>query len=220
MSNKVKIPLKIFAFLVVFYLVCSVVAFLLRDESSAYTRVWMHELFEEKDVKILYCGASHVSHGITPKVADKIWNKSNFSTGSAGQTIQGTYAVLRQAAKIHKLEKVFLELDFAIATKEPVKKRTGFAADYSLAHYIRDPKIKLDFYLSLSSPAYYINSLLPIGKDKHMVLNPDDLIFRYKSFINGDYSNYVYIDKDADYDTKGMLTRQAACKKWYIFQQF
>lgn len=220
MSNKVKIPLKIFAFLVVLYLVCSVVAFLLRDESSAYTRVWMHELFEEKDVKILYCGASHVSHGITPKVADKIWNKSNFSTGSAGQTIQGTYAVLRQAAKIHKLEKVFLELDFAIATKEPVKKRTGFAADYSLAHYIRDPKIKLDFYLSLSSPAYYINSLLPIGKDKHMVLNPDDLIFRYKSFINGDYSNYVYIDKDADYDTKGCLLDRRPVKSGTFSNNF
>lgn len=84
MSNKIRISLKITVFIVIFFLITNVLAFLIRDESSAYTRIWMHELFTEKNVDILYCGASHVSHGITPKVADKIWGKNNFSTGSAG----------------------------------------------------------------------------------------------------------------------------------------
>ncbi|MCR5606642.1 MAG: hypothetical protein K6F69_07490 [Treponema sp.] len=205
MTNKIRLPLKIAAFIAVFLLLCQLLAILIRDESSAYTRIWMHELFTEKNVDILYCGASHVSHGITPKVADEMWHKNNFSTGSAGQSIVGTYAVLRQATKLHKIERVFLELDFAVATYAPTKEKTGFKPDYSLAHYIKDPEVKLEYYLSLSSPKYYINSLLPIGKDKHMSLNPKDLIYRYKSFLTGDYFRYIYVDKDADYDTKGCL---------------
>ena len=205
MSNKIRISLKITVFIAIFFLITNVLAFLIRDESSAYTRIWMHELFTEKNVDILYCGASHVSHGITPKVADKIWGKNNFSTGSAAQNIEGTYAVLRQAIKLHKLQRVFLELDFAVATYTPVKEKTGFKSEYSIAHYIRDPKIKFDYYRTMSTPKYYINTLLPIGKDKHMSLNPKDLLHRYKSFINGDYFNYVYKDKDADYDGKGCL---------------
>lgn len=205
MSNKIRIPLKIMVFTAFFFLITSILAFLIRDESNAYTRVWMHELFQAENVDILYCGASHVSHGITPKVADEIWQKSNFSTGSAGQNIKGTYAVLRQAIKLHKIGRVFLELDFAVATYAPAKEKSGFKSEYSLAHYIRDPKIKFDYYISMSSPKYYINTLLPIGKDKHMTLNPKDLFQRYKSFFNGDYFSYVYKDEDADYDGKGCL---------------
>ncbi|WP_303918233.1 hypothetical protein [Treponema berlinense] len=205
MSDKVRIPVKIALFIAVFFIITTVLAFLIRDETSAYTRIWMNELFEQDNVEILYCGASHVSHGITPKVADKIWKKNNFSTGSAGQHIGGTYAVLRQAVKLHKIERVFLELDFAVATYQPVKEKKGFKSEYSIAHYIRDPKIKFDYYRTMSTPKYYINSLLPIGKDKHMSLNPKDLAARYKSFFNGDYFNYVYKDKDADYDGKGCL---------------
>lgn len=220
MSKNAKISLKIFAFIVLFFLLTSVIAFLLRDESGSYTRIWMHELYEQDNVDILYCGASHVSHGITPKIADKMWGKNNFSVGSAGQTIQGTYAVLRQAVKIHKIEKVFLELDFAVALYPPIKERTGFKADYSLAHYIRDPEIKLDFYLSLSSPDYYINSLLPIGKDKHMTLNPKDLKFRFKSFLNGDFFNYVYKNDDDDYDGKGCLLDRRPVKNGTFSNDF
>lgn len=205
MKNKFKIPLKIVLFVVIFFFICQFLAFLLRDESSAYTRIWMHELFEQDNVDVLYCGASHVSHGVTPKIADKMWQKNNFSTGSAGQNIEGTYAILRQAIKLHKIQKVFLELDFAVATYAPVKDTTGFKSQYSVAHYIRDPKIKFDYYRAMSTPKYYINSILPIGKDKHMTLNPKKLIHRFKSFINGEYFNYVYRDKDVDYDGKGCL---------------
>lgn len=220
MTKSAKTIIKITIFIAFFFLITSVLAFLLRDESSAYTRIWMHELLEQDNVDILYCGASHVSHGITPKLSDKMWGKNNFSTGSAGQNIQGTYAVLRQALKIHKVEKVFLELDFAVALYPPVKERTGFSSSYSLAHYIRDPKIKLDYYLSMSSPKYYINSLLPIGKDKHMTLNPKDLKFRFKSFFNGDYFNYVYKDKDADYDGKGCLLDKRSVKNGTFSNSF
>lgn len=169
----------------------------------------MHEFYEQKkegrNIDVLFSGASHVSHGIDTTVSDAVFGKNTFCTGSAGQNIEGSYAIIQQALKLYDVEKIFVELDFAIATRPPVKDRSGFKPDYSLLKSIRDPRIKLDYMLSMSSPRYYLNSILPIGKDKHMTLNPKDLKFRLKSFFNGDYWSYNYVDKDADYAGKGSL---------------
>lgn len=205
MNKKIKITLKTALFLVIFYILCMGVAFLIRDDQGSYARVMLHELYEQDNIDILYCGASHVSHGITAKVADKMTGKNNFSTGTAGQTIQGTYAILKQALKLYKIEKVFCELDFGVAIQAPVKQRSGFKADYLISTYIKDPLIKSEYMLSLSLPRFYINSFLPIGKDKYMTFQPKALVQRFKSMISGEYFNYVYSDDEDEYDGKGCL---------------
>ena len=205
MSNKMRIPLKIAVFCAVFYVLCVCVAFLFRNDQGSYARVLMHELYEQDNIDIMYCGSSHVSHGIVPEVADKMTGKNNFSTGTAAQSIQGTYAILQQAVKLHKIEKVFLEMEFAITTQAPKEKRTGFKADYLVAKYIKDPKIRFEFLTSISTPKYYLNHFLPIGKDKYMTLNPANLSYRFKSILSGDYFRYTYEDSDDEYAGKGCL---------------
>lgn len=205
MSKKIRIPLKIVVFTIIFYLLCICISAIFRDDYASYGRILMHELYEQDNIDIMYCGASHVSHGITAKIADKENGKNNFSSGTAAQTINGTYAILRQAVKLYKIEKVFLELDFAVATQPSVKNRKGFKADYLVSRYIKDPVIRFEYLTSISTPKYYINHFLPIGKDKYMTLNPKDLAYRFKSIVSGDYFNYVYEDEDAEYDGKGCL---------------
>ena len=205
MSKKIKLPFKIAVFIILFLVLSKGLAFLLCDESSSYTRIFMHELDDIKRIDNLYCGASHVSHGISAVVAESLTEETHFSTGSAGQTIQATYALLKQTLKTHEVKRVFLEIDFAVAYQTPVKERAGFKADYIIAKHLKDPLIKYEFLFSLSSPKYWINSLLPIGKDKHMTFNPHDLAYRWKSLVTGDYFNYVYVDKDAEYEGKGCL---------------
>lgn len=205
MSNKFKIPLKITAFVAIFYVLCLAVAFLLRDDSGSYTRLLMHELYEQDNIDILYCGASHVSHGITAKVADRMSGRNNFSSGTPSQSIKGTYAILRQATKLYDIEKVFLEIDFAVATQAAAKYRSGFTADYLIAQYIRDPAIKWSYLFSVTSPKYYVNTILPIGKDKQMTLNPQSLFLRAKSIFDGSYFRYEYVEDGFEYDGKGCV---------------
>lgn len=205
MSNRIKLVVKTVVFFVIFYFLCVVVAAALRDDANSYARVLMHEFYGQKNIDILYCGASHVSHGITPVIADKVTGKNNFNLGTASQSIDGTYALLRQAVKLYKIEKVFLELDFAPAKFPARKNRTGFSSDYLVAQYIKNPFIKYDFLLTVSPPKYYLNHFLPIGKDKYLTLNPKDLMGKYKKIFSGEYFNYIYKENDTEYDGKGCV---------------
>ena len=206
MSKKITIPLKILVFIAGFYLFSVALAFFLRDDGSSYGRIVLHELYEQKKIDWLYCGASHVSHGIDPLLADELTGASNFCSGTANQNIDGTYAVLQQALKLYKVQKVFLELDFAITTRATLfKERTGFKSDYLVSHYLKDSKIKCEYLMNMSSPKYYLNTILPIGKDKYMTLNPKLIGKKIKSMINGDYFNYVYTDKGSEYVSKGCI---------------
>ena len=204
-SKKIRLIIKFLLFFVIFYFLTVFVAFVLKDDADSYARILMHELYNQENIDIMYCGASHVSHGITPVLADKITGKNNFSTGTASQTIEGTYAILQQAVKLYKLEKVFFEMDFAVSAKYAKSERTGFVADYIVSDYLKDPVIKFEFLKSISTPKYYLNHLLPIGKDKHMTLNPKTMTKKLILMVNGDYFKYVYADDDSEYDGKGCV---------------
>ena len=200
-----KILFKIAAFALIFYALSAIVAFCLSDDQSSYGRVLLHELYEQEKVDILYCGSSHVSHGIVASVADEMTGKKNFSTGTAAQSIQGTYAILKQAVKKYDIEKVFLEMEFAISTQTPPSKRSGFKSDYLVAKYIKDPKIKFDFLTSISKPKYYLNHFLPIGKDKNLTLKPKALASRAKAIATGSYFRYEWQDDGAEYEKGGTV---------------
>ena len=200
-----KIILKLAVFAIIFYVLSAIIAFCLTDDQSSYGRVLLHELYEQEKVDILYCGSSHVSHGIVASVADEMTGKKNFSTGTAAQSIQGTYAILKQAVKKYDIEKVFLEMEFAISTQTPPSKRTGFKSDYLVAKYIKDPKIKFEFLTSISKPKYYLNHFLPIGKDKYLTLKPKALASRAKAIATGSYFRYEWQDDDAEYEKGGTV---------------
>ena len=204
-SKKIIVIFKLLMFVLFFYFITIPVAFLLKDDSESYARILMHELYSQDNIDILYCGASHVSHGITPVLADKITKKNNFSSGTASQTIEGSYAILQQAVKLYKIEKVFFEMDFAVSAKLSKNERNGFSADYLVSEYLKDPSIKFEYLKSISTPKYYLNHILPIGKDKYMSLNPKKLEKKIKAIINNDYFTYVYKSSNSEYDGKGCV---------------
>ena len=201
-----KYVLKFLFFVIGFYVVSSFVAFLLKDDANAYSRVMMHEFYNQEKIDILSCGASHTSHGMNPNVANEITGKKTFCCGTASQKIDGTYAILQEAVNRYKLEKVLVELDFGIADKPGFKERTGLASEYIVSSYLRNPKIKLEYLLNCSAPKFYVNSfLLPIGKYKMLDLNPKKRIEKLKSIFSGAYFRYEYYSDDSEYAGKGCV---------------
>ncbi len=192
----------------IIYILCVGVSALLRDDHDSYARVLLHEIYnQDTNMDIVYCGASHVSHGIKASLADSIYGGGykNFSLGTPSQSIQGTYAILRQAVKLYDIKRAFLELDFAVSTRASVKEKIGFSADNLVAKYIKNPKIKFDFIVSTVPPKYYISEFLPIGKDKFMTLRPQTLFSKAKEVFSGKYFKYTYYNKNDVYDGKGCL---------------
>ena len=203
--KKLCLLIKIFLFVLVFFLISLPVSFLLKDDAKSYARILFHEFYNQDNIEYLLCGASHVSHGVDGKRASEILGKNVFSTGTSQQQIDGTYAVLRQAVKLYKIEKVFLELDFAITCAPSFSQRKGFSAEYIVSDNLRDFSIKSQYLLECSPPKYYLNAFLPIGKDKMLTLNPKKLAYKMKSIFRGDYFKYTYTDEKLEYAGNGCV---------------
>lgn len=203
--KKLSLLLKIFLFVFVFFLISFPVSFVLKDDAKSYARLLFHEFYSQDNIDYLVCGASHVSHGVDGIKASDFFNKNVFSTGTSQQQIDGTYAILRQAVKLYKIEKVFLELDFAITCAPAFSQRKGFSAEYIVSDNLRDFGIKSSYLLGCSRPKYYLNAFLPIGKDKMLTLNPKKVVFKMKSLFAGDYFEYTYTDEKLEYAGKGCV---------------
>lgn len=192
MNKIIKRSVKFTVFILILAVLVYCTALILRDDAHSYSRVMMHELYNQDHIDYVVCGASHVSHGLDPKLVEQFWGKSLYNTGTPSQHIDGSYAMLRQVLDLYKVEKVFLDIDNGIAASTPFLQRKGFKSEYIVSTYLRDPKIKLDFYKNMSSPEYYLNSILPLGKDKLITLDPIILFDKAKQILNGKYFNYEY----------------------------
>ena len=203
--KKIFLVLKIFLFVLIFFIFTIPIAFILKDDANSYARVLFHEFYNQDKIDYLVCGASHVSHGVEANNASQKLGKAVFNAGTPSQKIDGTYAILRQAVKLYKIEKVCLELDVAVAIDSPFAERNGFKAEYIVASRLKDFSIKADYLLHCSSPKYYINSFLPIGKDKLMTLNPKKVAKKLTSILNRKYFKYQYEDEGSEYAGKGCV---------------
>lgn len=196
---------KILTFLVIFFLLTIPVSFLLKDDVNSYSRVLTHEFYAQDSIDILFCGASHVSHGIDARISDKAFGKNTFSTGTPSQGINGTYAIIQQTLQKYKVSKIFLECDFAITCRDGATPKKMGISDFIVLNFIKNPKLKLQFILDNSSLSNMPNAFLPIGKDKLITLNPKKILNKCKSLVNGYYFEYKYSEDDSGYAGKGCV---------------
>jgi hypothetical protein len=197
--------LKVFLFIIIFFLLTIPVAFMLKDDVNSYSRVLTHEFYSQENIDILFCGASHVSHGVDSRISDLAFGKNTFSTGTPSQGINGTYAIIQQALKSYKLSKIYLECDFAVACRKEANPKKMGTSDLIVLDFLKDPKIKTQFILENSSPSNILNAVLPIGKAKIITLNPKKFLTKCRSLLNGYYFEYKYSDSDAGYAGKGCV---------------
>lgn len=200
-----KIVAKTALFLVIFILLSFVVSFVHKDNLTSYTRTLSHEFYEQDNIDILFCGASHVSHGIDPRIADKVFGCVTFNTGTPSQGINGTYAIIKQALETYDVSRIFLEADFAVACKGAFNDKKMGKADFLSGELLRSTRIKNEFILDSSSPSGLLNAYLPIGKDKMMTMNPVKIGKKLKAVIDGSYFDYTYSDPESEYAGKGCV---------------
>lgn len=197
---------KFVAFCVIFYLLNSALAFVLRNDVNSYARLMFVELHQQKNIDVMICGASHVSHGLYPELADSILNKNTFCAGTPQQSIDGTYAIIREAAEQCPVKDVYLEMDFAPARPDVFKERKGLKSTYLVSNYLKNKRVKFDYLLHASGAGLYLNSLMPLGKEKFISVNPVDVAKILKSKINGDYYKATYSLAE-DYVGKGCVMK-------------
>ena len=105
MQRRFVLSVKIVLFGIIFFVLSSIIAFFIKNDSDAYTRILMYEFNNQENIDVIFCGASHVSHGIYPKLADEKFVLNTFCTGTPSQGIAGTYAILSAAVRKYKIKK-------------------------------------------------------------------------------------------------------------------
>lgn len=200
-----KICFKVCLFVIIFFVLSLGLAFFLKDDANSYSRALTHSFYKQDNIDILFCGASHVSHGIDTRVSDLKFNCNTFNAGTPSQGINGTYAIIQQAIKTYKVKKIFLECDFAITCKGSGDSKKMGKSDFIVLNFLKDSSIKFNFTKDNSSANNMFNAFLPIGVDKLMTLSPSKLLKKTKALISGEYFKYNYGDKDSGYDGKGCV---------------
>ena len=219
-----KLVIKVSVFIVVFFIIANILAFFLKNDKNTYSRLVMYDFYDQKQIDYLFCGASHVSHGINPQVLSKQLNKNIFCLGTSAQKISTTYFLIKEAINKYNLQTVFVDLDFGMAIGEPKPflEKEPSKDMYIVSSYLRNPLIKTQYLLSMTSPKYYINSFFPLGIYKDISLDPRVFIKNIKSkIITKDYFNYKYESKTSDYIRGGVILKESKIEdgSFYNFEE-
>ncbi|MCI8483542.1 MAG: hypothetical protein HFH41_04295 [Lachnospiraceae bacterium] len=162
--GKIKVFICLLSFGIVFFIWGKIFSYMVVDDTVWYStsRIMMHELYtQESNIDVLFVGSSHCYRSFVPEIADKLWQKNTFNAGTSSQDLDGSLAVIKEAAKKNKIEHVYLEIYYGIAMHPAYKKRTEMTSTYLLSDYMKPSLNKLDYLLHASSKEYYVNSFIP-----------------------------------------------------------
>lgn len=181
--------------------------YLLVDDTSSYTRVTFHEMYEQDNIDTLFVGSSHCYRSFIPEILDEKLECNTFNGGTSAQNLDGSYMIIKEAAKYNDIDHVYLEMYFNVS-RAVYKNRSELTQTYIIADYMRPSFDKLCYLLNASSKEYYSNSFILARRNWTRFFDSDavkDLLIRKNSDIYKNYK-YDYITRENEwYGGKGYV---------------
>lgn len=152
---------------VVLSLVCFAVHacnYLLVDDTGSYTRLMMHELYEnEENIDTLFLGSSHCFRAYDPELFTELTGKTAFNLGSSSQHFDTSYYLLREAAKYNDIKTVYLDMHYKFLFIN--KELRDLVQANIISDYMKPSLNKLEFLTRVSGPEHYTNRMLPFRRN-------------------------------------------------------
>ncbi len=169
--------------------------YILVDDSTSFTRLMMHEFYNQDNIDILCLGASHCFRGVIPSVVSEKTGKKVFDASSSLQEPDASYALLKEAIELYDIEEVYMEVSSSIACRSiDYSKRKNLTNVYLVSDYMRPLLNKLQLLLGASASRYYVNSFLPFRRYWNSILD-----FQYINSILEKKSSDIYRNYEYDY---------------------
>ena len=183
---------------VTLFFACGVLLrYILIDDTSSYTRIMMHQLYNSpQNIDIAFVGSSHTYQTWVPSICDAGFGKNTFNAGSSGQALDGSLAMIQELNDYHNVEHVFLELYFGIADLEEYNKRTETVATYLLSDYMRPSLRKYNFIINASSKNHYANSFIIARRNWQKLFSPRYIVKLVRKKLTPEYRNYQWMKPD------------------------
>lgn len=138
--------------------------YLLVDDTESYTRLTLHELYEtEENIDTLFLGSSHCFRAYNPQLYEELTGRTAFNLGSSSQNYDTSYYLLREAAKRHELETVYLDMHYKFLFVD--KPGRDLVQANIISDYMKPSLNKLEFLTATSEAKDYTNRFLPFRRD-------------------------------------------------------
>ena len=205
--QKLKNAVAVICFVALFFACGSLFNYMLVDDSSSYTRVMMHEMYEqEENIDILFVGSSHCYRSLDPKITDQMFGANTFNVGSSAQEIDGSLALLKEVAKKNDLKQVYLEVYYEISQTPAFEERTDMVSTYIISDYMHPSVNKLGYLLSASSKEHYSNSFILARRNWDKMFEKDYVKNILQSKDAPWYKEYAYpFSEHESYEGKGYV---------------
>ncbi len=191
--KKIKIRIKIICFCLLFLLCGKVLEYLLIDDSESFTRLMIHELYnQDSNIDVLFVGSSHCYCSFNPEIMDTALGKNTFNAGSTLQGLDGSLIMIKEAVQENDIQQIYLELYYDIAFKEPYKERSEMTTVYMLSDFLNPSLRKVDYLINASSKEHYANSFILARRNWEKLLDPGYITELWKKKATEDYKSYAY----------------------------
>lgn len=193
MRRILKTIIGIVAVIAFFSLEIMLLNYLIVNDYSSYTRLMMHEFYNQEDIEVLFVGASHCYRGVNPILLTEATGKKVFNASSSSQAPDASFAIIKEAIKQYHVETVFLEISASMAQGiGNYEDRTTMASTYLISDYMRSSINKASFLLNASRSDYYVDGFFKARRNWTDIFNFDYVrnVLRLKESAN--YKTYSY----------------------------
>lgn len=182
------------------------IGYLVNDDTKSYTRITLHELYDQKWIDSIFIGASHVYRSIDSAVIDEIWEENTFNCSTSSQNINGSYALLKEAHKTGGVRKCYLELSIGSVWIDRETRRKNVVSTYIISDYMKPSLNKLEYILGAFEPEGYINGFSAARRNWRYIYSVSFLKNTVKKKSQDTYKNYAYVKNETEaYAGKGFV---------------
>ena len=203
---------------VALFLLCGkCLQYLLIDDTQSYTRVMMHQLYHaEQNIDTLFVGSSHVYRSLVPEIADQSFGSYTFNAGTSTQKMDGSFALIREAASCNHLRQVYLELYYGVAEEASLSERSEMRSTYIISDYMQPSLRKLQYLAEASPKEYLINSFIPARRNWTGLFDPSEIISLIRKKNTDAYRNHEWTapeSTDEFYIDRGFVGNEGSAEE-------
>lgn len=192
----------LFMVLFFFNLMWAGLRYLLIDDTNSYTRITMHEFYDQDNVDVLFMGASHCYRGFYTDIVDNMTGMNTFNLGSSSQPIEVTYLLMQDAIKRYNVKHIYVDLSYNIARNVDM----DLSLSYIITDYMKSSIEKVAFLLKYSDDDTYINSFFIARRSADKILDKDYILDIISKKRTSEYKQFGYVDNGNEwYGGKGYV---------------
>lgn len=205
-------------FLLLLFGVNRLMRYLICDDSDSYTRLAFHEMrTQEENIDVLFLGSSHCFRSVDVGITDEMFDANTFNSGSALQSWDGSYAILKEAARKNDLQRVYVEMYYDIAG-EVYWEREGLTSVYIISDYLSPSFNKARYLMEGSAPDYWIDGFFPARRYWQKLFSKGHIAGTIAAKRTEGYKNYEYWgDPETDqqyYTRKGYIANRETIENY------